>query len=140
MHRLHENPSRHRTWTPWQDACLLLIAFCLWKFILFSIVVLAPGPGYDTSSSLLVDLKGQDLVSGGVCDISAGLAPAMKFVRWDAVYFSQIIRRGYIFEQEWAFGSGFPALVAFIKKGTDSRERQRRLVSLQNRQFKGRVL
>ena len=94
--------------------------FGLWKFILFNIVVLAPGLGYDTSSSLLVDLRAQDLFTGGVGDIATGFSPVVKFVRWDAVYFSQIIRRGYIFEQEWAFGSGFPALVAFIKRGTNS--------------------
>jgi Mannosyltransferase (PIG-V) len=59
--------------------------------------------GYDTSSSLF--LPEDDSWMGRVC---AGLW------RWDAVYFVALADRGeYVWEQEWAFGPGWPALIRF---------------------------
>jgi hypothetical protein len=34
--------------------------------------------------------------------------------RWDAIYFASIAERGYVFEQEWAFGWGFTRLLSFL--------------------------
>lgn len=105
------------SFTPWQAARFLLVFFCLWKFILLFIVALAPGPGYDTSTSLLVDAETRDISTANVGEVPDTLAWVLKLVRWDAIYYSHIVQRGYVFEQEYAFASGFPSLVAFVQKG-----------------------
>lgn len=88
----------------------LVLSFILWKVILLCIAFTSPGPGYDTSSVLLdSDL---DLVQA---ELGSGWEPASRLknlVRWDAIYFTQLARRGYLWEQEWAFGWGFSKLVA----------------------------
>ncbi len=108
---------QHSTFTTSQGVRLLLVLFCFWKIILLTIVALAPGPGYDTSSTLLVDSRTQDISTASVGEVSTTLAPVVKFIRWDAIYFSQIARRGYVFEQEQAFAPGFPSAVDLIQRG-----------------------
>ena len=105
------------TYTPWQSVRLLVVLFCLWKVVLFTVIVLAPGPGYDTSSTLLVDHASQSATSARVGDTTNDIPRLLKFVRWDAIYFTQITQRQYVFEQEWAFGPGFPGVVAFFRTG-----------------------
>jgi len=63
--------------------------------------------GYDTSSSLFLPAFEED--ASWIGRVVAGLW------RWDAVYFVSIAdRRGeYVWEQEWAFGPGWPALIRF---------------------------
>ena len=74
-----------------------LIAYLLvYKVLLLLVAVASPGPGYDTSTTLLHPERGV----------------ARKLVRWDAIYFTQIASRGYSFDQEWAFGWGFTHLIA----------------------------
>ena len=85
----------------------LILLFLLWRVVLLSVVLLAPGPGYDTSSTLLLEYPKDPEDS----TLSTEYSPALKFLRWDAVYFSEQSRRGYLFEQEWAFGPGFPYIV-----------------------------
>jgi hypothetical protein len=70
----------------------LTALFVVWKALLFLIVANCPGPGYDTSTTLLAE-----------ADESARI---LKFVRWDAIYFVRAAERGYLFEQEWAFSYG----------------------------------
>jgi phosphatidylinositol glycan class V len=41
-----------------------------------------------------------------------------KLVKWDAIYFVQTARRGYVFEQEWAFGWGFSRLIKLFTQGS----------------------
>lgn len=109
--------SRHTAeFTSWHGVHPLVPLFCLWKFLLFSIVALAPGPGYDTSSTLLLDADATAVSAAKVQEVATSLPRVLKFVRWDAIYFSQITERGYLFEQEWAFGPGFPSLVDFLQK------------------------
>lgn len=108
---------RHWAFTHWQIARLLAVLFCFWKLTLLSVVLLAPGPGYDTSSTLLIDAETRDISTASVGKVSTRLARVLKFVRWDAIYFSQITKRGHVFEQEWAFASGFPSLLAYIQRG-----------------------
>ena len=79
----------------------LLLYFVLWKTLLFLIAIVSPGPGYDTSTTLL------NSTSNGL---------SHKFVRWDAIYFTEIARRGYVFEQEWAFGWGYTRALAILAK------------------------
>ncbi|PLB55045.1 DUF409 domain protein [Aspergillus steynii IBT 23096] len=82
----------------------LSVAFWLWKTVLFLVIVGCPGPGYDTSTSLL---PGQ-----GVAPLS--LPAPLKFVRWDSIYFVHIAESGYVFEQEWAFSYGYGKFIAFL--------------------------
>ena len=82
----------------------LTVLFWTWKSLLFCIVVGCPGLGYDTSSALLLFQKGTAHLR-----VSIGL---LKFVRWDSVYFIQIAKRDYLFEQEWAFGYGYTKLLS----------------------------
>jgi len=68
--------------------------FVAWKSLILFIAWLAPGQGYDTSTSLLFG--------------------ANRLVRWDAIYFVQKAQRGDVFEQEWAFGKGLSTLLSGI--------------------------
>lgn len=94
----------HR-WCVDRPVTVLTVAFGFWKFLLMILVVLSPGPGYDTSATLLDVLavdKGTPVSSYPVLE-NTGLRPLLKLVRWDAIYFLSSARRGYVFEQEWAF-------------------------------------
>jgi GPI mannosyltransferase 2 len=73
--------------------------FVAWKTTLALIALASPGPGYDTSTTLL--------------GWSSEQPPYLsKFVRWDAIYFTQIAQHGHIHEQQWAWGIGYPALLS----------------------------
>ena len=115
--RARQESLSRTTYTPWQDVLLLVVLFCLWKAVLFSIVLSAPGPGYDTSGTLLIGNASTSLSTASVGDASTSITYVLKFVRWDAIYFIQITQRLYVFEQEWAFGPGFPSVVAFFQSG-----------------------
>ncbi|OTA94191.1 glycosyltransferase family 76 protein [Hypoxylon sp. CO27-5] len=87
----------------------LLGAFFAWKALLLVIVIgSGVGPAYDTSSTLL----SPEIASSN----ESTLDVATKLTRWDSIYFIQVSRRGYLFEQEWAFGSGFPIVVSFFSQ------------------------
>lgn len=101
----------------WHDLRRLLVLFCIWKFVLLSIVASAPGPGYDTSSTLLAEAASPATSAAKVQEVATDSHRVLNFVRWDAIYFSQIAQRGYVFEQEWAFGPGFPTLVDWLQGG-----------------------
>lgn len=65
--------------------------------------------GYDSSSSISLPAHDHLVASNGIAGrIVEGL------FRWDTVYFIELAdRREYIWEQEWAFGPGWPALIRF---------------------------
>lgn len=89
----------------------LLGTFATWKVFLLAIVLgSSVGPAYDTSSTLL----SPEIASSNesVFDL------VTKLTRWDSIYFIQNARRGYFFEQEWAFGSGLPAVISFFVQRT----------------------
>ncbi len=99
----------------------LAAVFVAWKAALLAIAVLAScaGPAYDTSADLLeaagagVDAywpraPGHAIPSGGVVS---------RLSSWDAIYFVQVARRGYLYEQEWAFGAGLPTAVVLLQRG-----------------------
>ena len=99
----------------------LLAIFGLWKTLLLCIAVCSPGPGYDSSTSLLW-LPGPNGLPSRAGSSTGGLPWMGRLVRWDAIYFIKIAERGYRFEQEWAFGAGFANAVALISRGkTDER-------------------
>lgn len=80
-----------------QFLCLTAI-FVVWKRLLLLVALSTPGKGYDTSTTLLPSLS--------------------KLVRWDAIYYVQIARRGHLFEQEWAFGKGLSTLTSSVSNGS----------------------
>ncbi|PWY77544.1 GPI mannosyltransferase 2 [Aspergillus heteromorphus CBS 117.55] len=93
--------------------CSLLGTFVLWKAFLLLLAVLAPGPGYDTSTTLA-----QWSSSGPDGPIPALLRRiSIKLTRWDAIYFTEAARRGYLFEQEWAFSYAVNRLINFVTNG-----------------------
>ncbi|ORY61537.1 GPI mannosyltransferase 2 [Pseudomassariella vexata] len=89
---------------------ILIQAFLAWKSLLLLIAVSSGlGPGaYDTSSTLL----SPDAVSFKESPFDL----ATRLTRWDAIYFVQNARRGYVFEQEWAFGGGLPTVISGVVK------------------------
>lgn len=82
------------------------------------IVLISPGVGYDTSTSLLSPERiGQDVVFDTPRFMHD---PWMKFVRWDAIYYTHMAEQGHIFEQEWAFGIGLSSTISWISKRENS--------------------
>jgi phosphatidylinositol glycan class V len=89
----------------------LTVAFALWKALLFLVIVACPGPGYDTSTTLLTNEH-----SGLAPDSPTTALPlSFKFARWDAIYFVHSAEHGYVFEQEWAFS--YPRVLGFFLSG-----------------------
>ncbi|CAI7581430.1 unnamed protein product [Penicillium pancosmium] len=89
----------------------LTVAFALWKALLFLAVVACPGPGYDTSTTLLTNEH-----TGLAPDSPAAALPlSLKFARWDAIYFVHTAEHGYVFEQEWAFS--YSRVLGFFLSG-----------------------
>ena len=86
----------------------LILLWVGWKALLLLIATCSPGPGYDTSASLIIPSH------TGARRLPSVLHHIVsKLMRWDALYFVQASYRGYVFEQEWAFGWGFTQLIAF---------------------------
>ncbi|KAH2309054.1 ER membrane glycoprotein subunit of the GPI transamidase complex-like protein [Aspergillus fumigatus] len=87
----------------------LSILFGLWRALIFLVIVICPGLGYDTSTSLLL-YPTRDL-----SDVDPLHFPlSLRFVRWDSIYFVHAAEHGYVFEQEWAFGYGYTRLLALL--------------------------
>ncbi len=84
----------------------LLTTFVAWKAVLLAIAAgTRVGTPYDTSSALLL---GDDVAQSQPNLVS-------RLLSWDAVFFVQVARHGYRFEQEWAFGYGLPSLISLWK-------------------------
>lgn len=93
----------------------LVLSFIAWKLILLCIALTSPGPGYDTSTVLLhLDLNLAQAKPGSGWELAS---PLKSLVRWDAIYFTQLAKHGYLWEQEWAFGWGFANLIAATSRG-----------------------
>ncbi|KAI9829443.1 MAG: ER membrane glycoprotein subunit of the GPI transamidase complex-like protein [Phylliscum demangeonii] len=94
----------------------LVLLFALWKTALLLLVLASPGPGYDTSSALLLTppTPGRQRQAVAASPAAVPLPRLGRLFRWDGIYFVTLARRGYVFEQEWAFGSGFVAAVSAL--------------------------
>lgn len=98
-------------------ALALTAVFVAWKLVLLAVALGAGvGPSYDTSTELILQAE--------VVGPDAGLPRSgwweelvTRLTRWDAIYFVNVAHRGYRFEQEWAFGSGLPVVIAAVVKG-----------------------
>lgn len=91
----------------------LALAFAAWKILLLLIAICSPGPGYDTSTTLSLSSHNPE-----VKQLPVILKHIInKLTRWDAIYFTKAAYRGYVFEQEWAFGWGFSSLISFCSAG-----------------------
>ena len=90
----------------------LLYLFVAYKSLLLLIALCSPGPGYDTSSTLLTP----PTTNGSSLTALLELLTE-KLTSWDAVYFTTTARRGYLYEQEWAFAWGWTRLISFFSSG-----------------------
>lgn len=91
----------------------LVTVFVAWKLLLLCLSCASPGPGYDTSTQLLLPSASSDNhLSGRVLSHLVS-----KLVRWDAFFFVPVAQRNYLFEQEWAFGWGFTRSISFLARG-----------------------
>lgn len=91
----------------------LTLAFWSWKVLVYIVVVACPGSGYDTSTSLISYVADPSTVAN-----SESLSGPLQFARWDSIYYLDIAEKGYLFEQEWAFGWGYTKLLSIFVAGT----------------------
>ncbi|EON69042.1 hypothetical protein W97_08355 [Coniosporium apollinis CBS 100218] len=74
--------------------------------------------GYDTSTAILWRQAGAAQCQGNTCKGHSFFDVfALKLTRWDAIYFTQIAERGYVYEQEWAFGWAYTVAVGSLAQG-----------------------
>ncbi|KAI9151935.1 GPI mannosyltransferase 2 [Paramyrothecium foliicola] len=87
----------------------LTVTFLAWKLFLLAITLgSAVGPDYDTSTSLFYER-----VYGAGAQVPV---LARRLTRWDGLYFVHASRNGYVYEQEWAFGTGLTTLIETLVK------------------------
>ncbi|KAK3333755.1 glycosyltransferase family 76 protein [Cercophora scortea] len=113
----------------------ILVTFLGWKVFLLAIAAGSAliGDAYDTSASLAL-LGVSESASASVSASASSFdstqnnnntnnGPVAQLITrlssWDAIYFVSVARRGYRFEQEWAFGSGLPVVIRSIIKCLD---------------------
>ncbi|KAA8910240.1 GPI mannosyltransferase 2 [Sphaerosporella brunnea] len=91
----------------------LFSVFSCWKLLLAAIALVTPSPAYDTSTSLAL------LPDSSSSSIGVSLVGALcnRLTRWDAIYFTKAAQRGYMNEQEWAFGWGYTQAIAATRRG-----------------------
>ncbi|KAL2147451.1 hypothetical protein VTI28DRAFT_9351 [Corynascus sepedonium] len=99
----------------------LIASFVAWKLFLFTVVLgsILAGNAYDTSADLLLQGGGSrdDRHVEGLPLTGLGTQVITRLSSWDAIYFTSTARRGYRFEQEWAFGAGLPFAVRSLLRG-----------------------
>ncbi|KAH0343543.1 DUF409 domain protein, partial [Aureobasidium melanogenum] len=97
------------------DVRALACLFVVWKLLLLCVAYASPGPGYDTSTTLLL-ARAQSSVTENTFLEDFAKQLVTNLVRWDALYFVSVARRGVIFEQEWAWGWGYTNFLGLVSK------------------------
>lgn len=97
----------------------LVAVFTAWKTLLLCVACVSPGPGYDTSTQLLLPPALQTDPSS----VRLLSHVSLRLVRWDALYFVRVAQRNYLFEQEWAFGWGFTRFISALAQGAITTDR-----------------
>lgn len=100
-------------------------SFALWKLFLLAIAVgstLVNDRAYDTSADLLLIGNDEPLSvndGNGVAELlrNFGKRLVTRFTSWDAIYFVSAAKRGYVYEQEWAFGTGLVVCMKGVLRG-----------------------
>ncbi|EXJ89447.1 hypothetical protein A1O3_02514 [Capronia epimyces CBS 606.96] len=90
----------------------LFVIFLAWKLCILLITLASPGPGYDTSTSLLFGHQDSRHATSGTPSFMANRW--FNFVRWDAIYFTHMSEQGHVYEQEWAFGMGISTTISWV--------------------------
>lgn len=86
----------------------LISIFIAWKALLLAIALGSSfSQAYDTSTSILFEH-----LYGSSPTIASTFATRLS--RWDAIYFIHTAKEGYVYEQEWAFGTGLSLLIRFV--------------------------
>lgn len=91
---------------------ILVLVFFLWKALLLTLAAFCPGPGYDTSSLILIDPSVHRHES--FPNSSRLHRLTLNLFRWDALYYVGGAQRGKIHEQEWAFSWAYSWLLGFV--------------------------
>lgn len=93
----------------------LLLIFAGWKVLLILVACASPGPGYDTSTRILLDQYGSPTSTSLVARALDSLV--LRLTRWDGIYFASSSTRGHAYEQEWAFSWVLAKITSAISRG-----------------------
>lgn len=102
--------------SPYTSLRDVAVLFWSWKLILLVVAVASPGPGYDTSTSILFDLYPPGSSASWQTFMVTRLIA--KLTRWDAIYFATSSERGHLFEQEWAFSRALSQKTSLVARGS----------------------
>lgn len=105
---------------------LSVVCFAAWKILLLALAAFCPGPGYDTSSLILVDPSTNR--HNNFTNLSRLDRLTLNLFRWDALYTVKAAERGKLHEQEWAFSWAYSRVLGFVgqRKQTQSMHRGHR--------------
>lgn len=77
------------------------------------VAVASPGPGYDTSTEILLRRHSDTAESWSEHLVS-------RLTRWDGLYFASAAERGPVFEQQWVFSPFLAKITSSLMGGACS--------------------
>jgi phosphatidylinositol glycan class V len=92
----------------------LTLIFLCWKLTLLVVACLSPGPGYDTSTQILLDqysLPPRTWLTNTIEHL------VLRLTRWDGIYFASNAARGHANEQDWAFSWVLARVTSAVSRG-----------------------
>lgn len=93
----------------------LLAIFVAWKTLIFAVASCSAGPGYDTSTQILLD---QHRAPEALSWLSTAVEHVvLRLTRWDALYFASGSLHGQVYEQEWAFSWALSKATSLFSRG-----------------------